>query len=727
MEPDPEQQAFIDATMEPLRDDAASRELLVLTLARAATFPTRDGDDIATSTERMRSTAGSFKWHNRLVLGSSLLIVLGVAWSAVAGPPAWRSLKAVIQANDVMSSVGSMCCGYRPVPGLFRFGASKGIENSLLGRSLLDRSSQSEAKLLFGDLPTADPVSQWRSVWDDYPADPRHYFAYALTYQRAHSVFPPDFVATGERLDPGNGWFRLIEGAFRAKAAIGVPKPPAMTSEQRREKRAKEAAVRLPPPPAKEEKVIVDHVAYDDAMRLLEEALAMPKLDDYRQSLDRIRFEATPPATDLATHCSGVIVGWGQPEDSGSDWPLIPNYAEGLSLSAVDAAKRGDRKELERVRDRSLRLSEGLLEMSSSVSQQISAMIALMLPGKSLAQAWIDVGEPEKGKEFESVMRKLDSRLTPLPKLPPDAWGEMRGSGLMTVSYKGRRDPGTKAIQESELRGGRLAEYALYERLMLHVAATLLFATAIFLSISRFCSGSALGLLPDRLAGLLKADGYLRIFIWSVILPTALYAFATRNPWMASRGFTLSEDRFFMWLVQAIGLGSSVILLTIHAIRRAFVKRGSVLALDWRRMDPGPWLVLISAIAMVAGPGVLAVIPDNPLPLALFWISVGIMAGFPWLWILLLATGKLASEERKLHRAVFIRVMIPFVALDMLLVAISIPAVYSEEKYWVSRIDFEALRAETKVFSERTELEYAEWMRQRTLRALNEEKLIPKD
>ena len=91
---------------------------------------------------------------------------------------------------------------------------------------------------------------------------------------------------------------------------------------------------------------------------------------------------------------------------------------------------------------------------------------------------------PEKAAEFEAVAWKLDRKTSPPPPALPDALDEYRGSGPVLALYPSRINVGAGPVTEAELRGGRMAEYSLYERFMLHVAAALLFAAFWYLAVA---------------------------------------------------------------------------------------------------------------------------------------------------------------------------------------------------------------------------------------------------
>jgi hypothetical protein len=502
------------------------------------------------------------------------------------------------------------------------------------------------------------------------------------------------------------------------------------TKEERKRAHAEGRLLQRPAPGSgKPEQEIIDRVAWEEGLRLLREGLAMPRWDDYRRSLSGARFDASPRIGDLAMHDAVSISVWRRPEVwSAQDWMLLRAYVDALGIAAQDAAKRGDREILDHLHELAISLGEALNGMSSSVLSRLLVRAVVTAPSKALAEAWIDLGEPEKGKEFESVVWRLDWKSSPRPMAPVDALDEYRGSGALAEMSMATKGPGSKPVTEPEIRGGRLAEYALYERFVLHVVAVLLLLSMVFLTWFTLRSRKKFGALPARLADLLRWQDHAWILAWGVLLPVAIYVLATRVPWLAPRDFALSADRFIMWLIQASTLVALVILWTIQAACWRLGKRGGILAMGWTGVNPGAWLALMALTGMIAGPRLLAATPDaSSVMWKMLCASLGLIGGLPWLWIIVLATGQIGSEVRGLHRSVLTRVMLPFVALALALTAIPIPWIYAEEKHWVSQMDFEALKSETNMFFPRTELEYGEWIGGEVRRGLNELKLIPRN
>jgi hypothetical protein len=402
----------------------------------------------------------------------------------------------------------------------------------------------------------------------------------------------------------------------------------------------------------------------------------------------------------------------------------LNRYAEAFGFAADQAAKAADQERLlewGRLHSRAVR---ALGEHSSGV---LPGMITRRLArdgALGLSEAWSHLGDDTEAKRYQTLADQLSTKLHPDPQAPPDALTEHRGSHLVNSATSFRSSgssPASVPVTEPELRGGRLAEYAMYERLMMHAVAVLLTLALAFLLFVPWRSRNEIGLLPSRLAGLLDRRDHAWIALLGVLLPVGLYIFSTRVPWMEPREFSLSGDRFYLWLAQAVALVVGIVLGTLQATRWRLGRRGAVLALGWVGVDPGR-LSLPVALALIPIASVISQLTeswDSSEPWAAFLVAS--LAAFPMLWLAMLAIGCFRhAPERTLHRATLMIAARPFVAAAMVAAAFAIPAIHREEKHWTAQADFDVLKSGHTVFVPRFEVEYGRWIAQETLRRLDE-------
>ncbi len=728
MELDPERRAFLEAAVAPLGKDDTGRELLAEALAISAALPPgAKGDSVAVATRRMQATGSRFHFRRMLRRTAVFLLVLPAAWMAVCGTPALHSIGRIYLANRASAATSSMCCTFDGVPGFPEFGMT-GDWNEIEGPGGREIAGMPERSrlLLFGDHANPDPVARWKKVWDEYPQSPEHYFAYALAYHRTNTRWPEDMVETGERLDPGNGWFRLAAGMEKLKGAVGEAPIPRISKEERLRARAEGRQIVRPAPSGKPEKTVLDAAALADGLRLIDEALSMPVLEDYRETLNRIRFEATPAPEDFAGHLSASIRTFFRPEGSSRDWLGMRAYHEASSVVCKEAAKRGDVRTVEECGERSVRLAARLSGMRTSFLLPALVMESTLgSNSRAQAEAWSLLGRLEQSKSFEFVAEKLKLSTPLFSSGPPDAIDEHRASGAALKAYKGSPYPGAEPVTEEEVRGGRMAERVLYRRFMVHVAAVLFLLVIVGLGALRFVGRKRSGLVPARLAGLLKAGDWAWIFLAGTGLPLLVHSLSMESRWLDSREFGLDRDRFHAWLAAACALPVAVALLTFRAVAWRLGRRGSLLFLGTRGPDPGiwlGWLALLSIPAAIAGAGW---IPDRSLQEICFWTVVITSVAAPWLWLGALAVIHLAGNPaRLLHRAVLIRASLLPPCLAFAWAALQVPQLAGQENHWAKQMDYEALKEGTHLFAPRTEMDHAAWLRQQILPSLDELRVL---
>ncbi|MEK7950528.1 hypothetical protein [Luteolibacter soli] len=716
MELDPNQRAFVNAVMLPLGDDPPRRELLEEAVALSSTLPSQAiGDDALTAAERMKQTSRCFRLRHRILPLVWTATIVAVAWFAIAGPGARKSLWDIWEVNQVANAVSTVCCSHEGVP---RFPNLLFPRERDSGKQFLEHIAQdvpaAQCSLLIGEPAEPDPVLKWRRVWDRNPHDPAHYFAYALAHRKELGTWPENFVETGEELDPSNGWFRLIAGASQSKTSVGEPPAPKITRAERLAAREKGLPPPQTPKPTKPQRQVIDPVGFQQGWQSLNDALSMPRWHDYRSELNAIRVAAVPPPDDFAAWSRGMYFSIFQPEDNMPDWLELKSYHEGLRLAAEEVSKAGDSERLAALDALQRKFVHKLgTTLRSELMEPIMIRATALSGGRTLEKAWTAIGDASRAKRWKDFAEAIDPKLNPKFSPTPEMLGENRGSNMVIqglIYMTSYQSPESALPTEADLRGGRLAEYAVYERLMMHGIALLLLLALGFLLLTPLLQRKEIGPLGSRLAGLLDNRDRLLILTIGVILPTVVYLLSTRLPWLGARDISISAIGFFLWIGQSVAFVVSVLLGTLQATRRRLGRRGAVLSLGWVGPDPG----------RLSFPAALAIMPLAAiLPLCMHWwpnalamaaIAAGCLLAFPLVWLVVQAGGCFnGPQARKLHRSVLLHAVRPFIAIALILPALAIPWVHAEERAWTREIRFESL-ADTSFFGSRLEREYGDWI-----------------
>ena len=712
--------------MLPLGDNPAQRETLEEAAALASTLPGQVScDETVAATDRMIRASRGFLLKHRVLSLMPIAAWLAVAWLTLASPGARQSLADVWEVNQVANSVSSMCCTHEGVPRFpnLLFFRGRLTDNSF--KNFVARKIPSnDLPIILGEPSETDPVLKWQRVWEKHPEDPAHYFAYAMSHRKELGKWPTDFIATGDKLDPDNGWFRLLDGSQKMKSSIGEPPIPRVTKADRLAAREKGLPPPSTPKPSKPKRVVIDPGAFQQGWQLLEEALAKPRWDDYKRRLDAVRLVATPPPDDFAAWSRGQFLSIFQPEDTAPNWIEVRGYHEGFRLAAEEASKEGDTTRLEALDAllRKLVRKLGTADHNDLIDCLIIRVTAIS-GARVLEKAWTEVGNPSKASQWKTFADSIDPKLKPDPPAPADALNDNVGSnfvvGVMTISTT-RRSPDSAPVTEADLRPGRLAEYAVYERLMMHGMALLLLSALGFLLIVPFFQRKALGILPQRLAGLLESRDLLIILSAGVLLPSVVYLISTRLPLLGARDLSISQMGFFLWIAQSTAFAVSIVLGTLQATRSRLGRRGKVLALGWVGPDFGRFCFLEALMVMPLAGILLRVMRPWPEALPTATVILWCLLAFPIVWMLIQAIGCFnGPAARKLHRSVLIHAAAPFIAIALILPALAIPWVHAEEKAWTREIRFESL-ADNTLFTSRLEREYGEWLVREALEKLDE-------
>lgn len=695
----PEQRAFVDAVMKPLGNDDSRRDLLEESLVLATTLPVPPkGDPVEVAGARMDATSKSFARRRRLAPTALVVAMLTMAWLTWLSPESRSSFKLLLMSVQfadslVFTDLAEIILG------------NEGEQEAAIERQLVARIPPNERLVVLGDLAASGPLPRWKAVWDADPRDPAHFMAYADEVREVTNRWPADLVETGEKLDPGNGWFRLLRAVARIKDAV---EPPV------RSKPAKAGSPVAPTGPLVKNETILSGILSE-----LEQVVSMPRLDDYQRKLNALRLRGWPAPVDYPDQVLSMHLRMQHPEVRMSSPSELRQLANLFSAAADQAATSGDKPSLDRIAILFQRTFAMLAGKPSLRYQRSVAGAEIMLGARGLSSAYTRLGDSSKALAFTTLADALDPRRAPRVAPSPDALTEGRGSQFtfLTGGYSG--PPGTFPVSEGELRGGRLAEYAMTERFLFH-GVTLFFGLAlavVLLLTLRYRKSS--GLLSARFAGLLTGFDRLVIGVVGIALPGLIYVGMVHVPWSRSRDFMLEDGRFNIMVVQLSALLVAVILCTLQAIRWRLGRRGAALALGWHGFDPGWWLFPMALSAIPAAEYLPEMFEkwsvDEDWTAAALWSLVGL----PVAWLIVLATGHLwGSVERQVHRASLVRALLPFMTLAMILSAMTIPLLHREEKKWTRQIDFEAVTPERLFFETRVDIEYANWLQSEQLKYL---------
>ena len=682
---------FVDAVINPLEGSEAQRNLLGNALRLSSGMPTSVAPDaLEVATDRMRATVPTSK-RRSIAVRLSAALVLGLSLWFLFTPDTLRSLSRILTASHSVESL---------MPDFIDELFPEDTTEEDTADWMTERIAPEQRLVAIGDLSETDYPRRWEAVWKVHPEDPAHFYAYILAYKRSRGKWPEDWVSTGERLDPGNGWFALIDACSRVGGIIEPAKKPSRGRTR--------GAPPIPGEPAK----VKDEAALRALFADMDRALAMPAFNDYRPRLHALRMVAWPPPVDYPEQILSAKFMEQQPErldfDSGSLYQL-PLLFQGAALHFANA---GSRKELDALAARYERIFQALCGGDKLDLDQGRALWRVAtLGGKAIENAYGMLGDPAAAVRFKNFAEAPGDAVKRARKTPRGSYTDERSSNLAEGWTAGQL-PGVSPFTESELRGGRLAEYAMNERALVHVLAASLCCVLGLLLFTAHHPRRELRSLADRLLQFLAWRDWLWIIALGVVLPVSLYLLLQRLPWPGFRTRTMDEERLYLMALQMAGLALSLLLCTVEATRWRLAKRGWVVGFGWRFLDAGPTFAVFALCSM---PFISAMPTIDDMPgIDGAWIEAAIATalGLPGLWaLMILVACYLKRSPRRLHRLLLLRACTPVMALALALAIVSIFAIHAEEKKWTARIEFESLTNENHYATgSRVGFEHAKWI-----------------
>lgn len=99
--------------------------------------------------------------------------------------------------------------------------SSRGVSGLSSGANLqIKTQTAEETLLLYGDPQRANKGEQLRALWESDPDNPVYFAEYVRNYAADSHALPADCLKVAEAIDPGNGYYHLLDAALRAKPLV---------------------------------------------------------------------------------------------------------------------------------------------------------------------------------------------------------------------------------------------------------------------------------------------------------------------------------------------------------------------------------------------------------------------------------------------------------------------------------------------------------------------------
>ena len=366
-----------------------------------------------------------------------------------------------------------------------------------------NKLSEQERLLLFGKKGATSQVATWRPLWESDPENPAFYQEYLLSFRLDRRPLPADVIETGQRIDPGNGWYRLRMATEDLDTVVEIDSPARSAS-----KAGAASSYR-----------ILDEEEFRERLALLHAACREPRLESHVRELARQRFELVPPAVDFVSMTQAYLVTASQRFDVSSKdvWQLV-------AAEAQRCQRENDREgflELSKTWRRlaEAKLDEGYVLIDALLAQ---AFLTGTLPSMRDAAQALDV-HGEDWAALEKAVRERKETLS--ARKTGNQVITQHGSflGSLTLPMVNRFVEDIPPLTVDDLRPSVRVDQALLGRLLSGLGWLVL--GLVVVSSLGIASGSpkVIKVLARRFRGLLGIRDWMWILVGGVGVPLLLF------------------------------------------------------------------------------------------------------------------------------------------------------------------------------------------------------------
>lgn len=647
----PAKDRFIELATQPLSDNAE------LKLAAEGELRRRlnENDSVAIGVA-IRSLESADRHSNRKWWFRSLLIVTAIV-SVLA------MAQTILQVRKIV---------------LFRTVSPLGSESSILRPALADGITPQQELLLFGAEGTTSRDDRWKPLWESDPDNPAYFAQYVTTSIQKQKEASPDLLAEANRIDPENGWFLALEAACVTDRVVSIGQ--FMTQEE----------------PAKW--IVRDPRRFSEALDILHLAASKPRIKSYQDSLMSERMSLLKPRTDFDRQQRRHTL------EIAYETPFLHmrNLSRLLSAGAQECAIRGDVDGFRRIIADWEMLSRSLAMSGTCMQDLLYTKEVYNSPSWTFCDAANKLGLYAEAERFWMITNATAPEYCGFRD--PAGWknpgypaGVARSlfphSSILaanTLSSIVNEVQSRVPITEADLKPGRLADHAMFERAC-SIAGLILLGTASGLAaFHRFRHGQVCHRLATRLSRLASTADWMWMFAGGIIVPLLCYIIVTRFTPLSFRDWSLRWTVFLVPSAQFGAMVASMLVLPVIIARWRLNRRGAFLGLKSKRMSVGTTAGILSLLAIPA-----AGIPN-------FWgseivmIPVLMLIAFPLIWLITgLLSAALGNRENAIRRELLAILIVPSWIAGACTMAIASPIFYQSERYWIQRDQLLEISAET--------------------------------
>ena len=518
--------------------------------------------------------------------------------------------------------------------------------------------------LLFGDISKPSKSEQIRALWDSEPDNPTYFAVYAIKYRRDHSEYPPDFLETARRLDPGNSWFIYHAAADQAHNSVKKEK------QTYQAKKAREA-------PAWN---IVSETNLNQALALLLQAGKQRQFVNPLKEFVARRVPLLPQSDQLSRLASSFYLG----DYFTSDF-IMRNLAEAIAAQAWLLGEAGDAEGFRQLLGDAEAFMETLGKMQDPTAIEVlifKVNMATVL--RNLAAAAGKLGLAEEESRLKRIHANLEQWSEDQMNLKRNDETALRSSALAgSVCLLQNQVKSPPSLLDSDLKPGRLVEHLLVSRACSLAVWAILGLGIVALALFRFCLPKAVLCLAQRMNALLLPIDWAWILGAGVLLPFGYVTALLRLTPLGGQEWGLMKG------------GGAVLLLANYLTLALLLLVVPVLIARWRLARRAAALGICSGASLLGwlavGAGLLFVpllaMAVSPVANLNTYLILKLALLLPLLLVILISLVRALAVTftRQFSRAVVALTLIPTYACGMLLIMASIPVYQAAQARWERR------------------------------------------
>ena len=426
---------------------------------------------------------------------------------------------------------------------------------------------------------------------------------------------------------------------------------------------------------------MIDEAAFAEALKLFRQATAKPRLTNHQLELRSQRFTLLPERRDYVSQFP--VHAFAASQTCGiADFRSL---ADAISIEAGRCAERKDVASFQQL------VADWRWLVSTAARDGVSLLDVLVAkalfttPLGQLRDAAKSLGlEAEAGK-FDTFYQQHENwreHSRNQFNYNEVALMETKSSLMagLTLPMVRRQADAPPPITEADLRPGRYADHALFDRAHALVSWAILGLCAGLAALSRLRESEANNRMAGRLQDLLSWQDWVRIFVGGILVPLLWFVAVTHLTPFSAREWSMRITGFFQPAGQLVSLTLLMLVASTIIAAGCLSKRAGFLE-PKPRLPWFSWMAVISAALAIPVFGAMMDIR----PLAFY--AGCCLGGVALLW---LKWGFIRHISRRppgaaLRRATLARIMVPTWIFEMLMFALLVPVYHAEERCWIQQ------------------------------------------